>query len=111
MRDFLPSFADRIALAGGLEVSRYCLGTVEDPAAVLAAFDAGINFFFVSADLHWPRYADLRRGLDQLLARGGGIRDRIVVAAVSYATQPEFCTMPFEELLEETPRLERLDIL
>ena len=111
MRDQLPQPTDRIALASALEVSPYCLGLVEDPAAVLAAFDAGINFFFVSADMHWPMYRKLREGLDELLARGGGIRDRIVVAAASYVTQPEFCTMPFLELIEELPRLERLDVL
>ena len=46
-----------------------------------------------------------------MLARGRGIRDQIVVAAVCYATQPEFCSKPFEELLGEIPRLERLDVL
>jgi hypothetical protein len=47
----------------------------------------------------------------QLLARGHGVRDQIVVAAVCYPTQPEFCSMPFEELLEAIPGLDRLDVL
>jgi hypothetical protein len=92
-------------------VSPFCLGIVRQPETVGAAFDAGINFFFLTADMHWPLYGNSRRGLQHLLARGQGIRDQIVVAAVCYATQPEFCSTPFEELLEEIPGLDRLDVL
>jgi hypothetical protein len=81
------------------------------PETIGAAFDAGINFFFLTADMHWPLYRNTRRGLRQLLARGRGVRDQIVVAAVCYPTQPEFCSMPFEELLEAIPGLARLDVL
>jgi hypothetical protein len=84
---------------------------VEDPSTIGAAFDAGVNFFFVSADMHWPLYDATRRGLADLLARGRGVRDEIVVAGVCYPTQPEFCSMPFQELLAAVPRLERLDVL
>ena len=35
-----------------------------------AAFDAAINCFFVSTDMHWPFYEQPRRGLKLLLARG-----------------------------------------
>ena len=106
----LPGLGDRLALRE-LAVSPYCLGMVGDAATVLAAFDAGINFFFVTADLHWPLYEPLRRGLEQLLARGRAIRDEIVVAAASYATQPEFCTLPFQEVIAGVRGLERLDVL
>jgi hypothetical protein len=103
---------DRLALGGsGLAVSPFCLGMVGAPETVSAAFDAGINFFFVTADMHWPMYEGTRRGLQQLLARGNGIRDQIVVAAVCYPTQPEFCHYPFQELLDALPSLERLDLL
>jgi hypothetical protein len=95
--------------ATGLEVSPFCLGMVPEPALVAAAFEAGINFFFVSCDMHWPRYQALREGLAALLARVP--RDRIAVAAVSYVTQPEFCNLPFVELLEEVPELGHLDLL
>jgi hypothetical protein len=61
--------------------------------------------------MHWPLYEATRRGLADLLARGRGVRDRIVVAGVCYPTQPEFCSMPFRELLEAVPRLERIDVL
>jgi hypothetical protein len=107
----LPQPTDRLPLGrSGLTVSPFCLGQVRDPATVLAAFDAGINFFFVTADMHWPLYEPLRRGLVQLLRRGRDIRDRIVIAAVAYATQPEFCWLPFFEVVAAIPGVKRLDV-
>jgi hypothetical protein len=108
-RTTLPRLGDRARL-GALEVSPVCVGIVGDPRIVSAAFDAGINFFFVTADMHWPLYEDTRRGLADLLARGGGVRDRVVVAGVSYVAQPEFCHVPFRELIEAVPGLDRLDV-
>jgi hypothetical protein len=67
----------------GLSISPFCLGAVKEPRAIEVAFDNGINFFFISADLHWPLYEASRRGLATLLKRGRGVRERIVVAAVS----------------------------
>jgi hypothetical protein len=84
---------------------------VRSPAAASAAFDAGINFFFMSADMHWPLYEPLRQGLKDLLRRGGGIRDEIVLGAVCYPTQPDFCAYPFKEILEAVPEFKRLDVL
>jgi hypothetical protein len=81
------------------------------PEIIGEAFELGVNFFFVSADMHWPLYEATRRGLSDLLARGGSIRDEIVVAGVCYPTQPEFCAMPFQELVDAVPRLGRLDVL
>jgi hypothetical protein len=112
VRDALPMLTDRLPLgAAGLEVSPFCLGMVTDRRMVPAAFDAGINFFFVTADMHWPVYEETRRGLAMLLERGGGVRDRIVIAAASYVTQPVFCGGTFLELLAAVPALERLDLL
>lgn len=87
-----------------------CLGMVSDPKTVGAAFEAGINFFFVTADMHWPLYRPLREGLAQLLKKRG-VRERVVVCGAAYVTQPDFCEMPFEELVEDLPGLERLDVL
>jgi hypothetical protein len=84
---------------------------VRSPAAVSAAFDAGVNFFFLSADMHWPLYEALRHGLRDLLRRGGGIRDEIVLGAACYPTQPDFCRYPFQEVLDAVPELKRLDLL
>jgi len=106
----LPALTDRLALGtSGLAVSPICLGLVDDPKTVPAAFEAGINFFFVTTDMHWPVYEGLRRGLRMLLDGNPAARDSIVIAGVSYATQPEFCSVPFEELLAELS-LEKLDV-
>jgi hypothetical protein len=72
----LPRLTDRQPLGkSGLRAGPICLGAVPGPETVLAAFDAGINFFFLSVDMHWPLYEGMRRGLEALLARGGGVRD------------------------------------
>jgi hypothetical protein len=108
----LPELTDRLILGDqGLRVSPCCLGMVDSADTVIAAFEAGINFFFITTDLHWPLYAATRRGIRELLARRRHIREQIVVAGVCYQTQPIFCYGPFEELLNEIPELERLDVL
>jgi predicted aldo/keto reductase-like oxidoreductase len=94
----------------GLQVSRCCLGIVSRPEIVLAAFDAGVNFFFVTADMHWPLYEPQREGLRRLLARGPELRQRLVVAVVSYMTQPEFCEDGFYEVLDAIPGLDHVDL-
>jgi predicted aldo/keto reductase-like oxidoreductase len=107
----LPRFSDRLALGrSGLTVSPFCVGLVERPETIAAAFDAGINFFFLTADMHWPYYEASRRGLEQLFARGRGIRRQVVVAAACYPTQPEFSSVPFIEVIEATNRLEAVDV-
>ena len=95
----------------GLEVSPFCQGMTYDPSTVPAAFEAGINFFFVTADMHWPLYEGLRRGLRDLLDGNPAARDSIVVGVVAYVTQPEFTYAPFLEVLEEVSPLQRIDLL
>ncbi|HEY2290140.1 MAG TPA: hypothetical protein VGM86_05495, partial [Thermoanaerobaculia bacterium] len=108
----LPRLTDRQPLGkSGLRVGPVCLGTVPGPGTVLAAFDAGINFFFVSADLHWPLYEGTRRGLEALLARGGGVRDEIVVGVVSYLEQPLFQALQVHEVINAVAGLERVDLI
>jgi hypothetical protein len=107
----LPRLTDRLPLgSSGLEVSPICVGIVRDPDTVPAAFEAGINFFFVTADMHWPLYEATRRGLVRLLEANPAARDSIVVAAVCYVTQPVFMWAPLTEVLEEFPILERIDL-
>jgi len=107
----LPKLTDRLPLGTtGRQVSPFCVGMIPDPAVVTAAFEAGINFFFISADMHWPLYEATRYGLMQLLASRPGIRDQIVVGLVSYATQPEFCSAPFREVIDTTPHLGHMDL-
>ena len=108
----LPKLTDRLPLGtSGLEVSPFCQGMTYDPGTVPAAFEAGINFFFVTADMHWPLYEDLRRGLRDLFAGNPAARDSVVVGVVAYVTQPEFCYAPFLEVLAEVSPLQRIDLL
>jgi hypothetical protein len=105
-----PRMTDRYRLGGAGGVSPICLGAVKDPGVVVEAFDAGVNFFFVTADLHWPLYEATRRGLEMLLARGGGVRDRVVVGAASYAAQAYFSRGAFGELVAAVRGLDRIDV-
>lgn len=112
-RKRLPRPEQRLVLgSSGLEVSPFCLGMLPlgSPETVLSAFDSGINFFFVSTDMHWPYYETLRQGLAQLLARGGGVRERMVVAAATYVGRPNLLKAPFLELIESIPRLGHVDV-
>jgi hypothetical protein len=111
VRDRLPRLTDRLALGPQrLEVSPICLGATREPETVLAAFRAGINFFFVTADMHWPLYEATRLGLIELLRSGLARREEIVIAGVSYVTQPEFGSAPFEELAAAIPGIGMLDV-
>lgn len=110
-RSAFPRLTDRLSLGeSDLRVSPVCLGQVRDPTVVPAAFDAGINFFFITGDLHWPVYEQTRRGLALLLERGGGVRDDVVVAVCSYCTQPEFPVGALRETVQAVPGLDRVDV-
>lgn len=112
LRRPLPLLADRQPLGrSGLRVSPVCLGATPRAETVLAAFDAGINFFFLTADLHWPIYEGTRRGLEALFARGGGVRDEIVVGVVSYLEEPLFQALQLHEVLGAVAGLERVDLV
>lgn len=109
-RQRLPLPKDRLALGtSGLTVSPFCLGLVRDWRTIPAAYDAGINFFFVTADMHWPLYEQTRKGLTALLSRGGGVRDDITVAGCTYVAQSVFLYYPFQEIIDATPGLARID--
>jgi hypothetical protein len=106
----LPRFHDRIDIAN-LRASPFCLGLVRDPRVIPAAFDAGINFFFVSSDLHWPLYQATRDGLAMLLARGGGVRHSLVVVVATYMVHREMMLTPLYELVHAIAGLDRVDIV
>lgn len=109
-RTSLPRLADRLPLGRtGLLVSPLCLG-ITQRETVPVAFAAGVNFFFLSNDLHWSLYAPLMAGITDLLASGVS-RDDIVIAGVSYLSEPMFGSLQFNELIDAIPRLERIDIL
>lgn len=103
-------FHDRIPIGRKpLLVSPLCIGCVQSPGLVLDAFEAGINFFFLTTDMHWPFYEELRQGIAQLL-RSGVRREEIVVAGVTYVAQPEFLMVPFMEAAEAVPGLGGVDL-
>jgi hypothetical protein len=107
----MPRLTDRLPLgAGGLQVSPICIGIVADERVIPAAFEAGINFFFISADMHWPLYEATRRGVRELLATNPAARGELVLGVVAYVTQPEFCFYPFQEVLDELGNAERIDL-
>jgi hypothetical protein len=111
-RQTLPKAADRIALGkSGLRVSPLCLGMTVSPETVLAAYESGVNFFFVTGDLHWPLYDGIRKGLARLLEGNPSRRDEIVVGVVSYLDNPLFSALQFHEVIAEVPGLERVDLL
>src|ERR1041385_4749464 len=110
-RTALPKLTDRLPLGDtGLEVSPFCLGIVGDPSVVHAAVEAGINFFFLTADMHWPLYEATRVGPYQPLHAKPALRDQLVIGVVSYVTQPEFGWMPFNEVVDYLPGLQRVDL-
>ena len=107
----LPRVTDRLPLgSNGLAVSPICVGIVFDQRVIPAAFEAGINFFFISADMHWPIYEATRRGVRDLLASKPSARDELVLGVVSYVTQPEFCYAPVDEVIREIGNVERIDL-
>ncbi|MBS1854234.1 MAG: hypothetical protein JST11_02630 [Acidobacteria bacterium] len=112
MRQVLPKPTDRVPLGGsGLRVSPLCLGMTADPETVIAAWEHGINFFFLTADLHWPLYDGLRKGLARLFEGNRARRDEAVVAVVSYLDNPLFGALQFNEVIAEVPGLERVDVI
>ncbi len=105
----LLRLTERVRLGrSAVKASPICLGAVRTPETIEAAYDAGIRFFFVTADMHWPVYEPVRRGLQALLRRVP--RDRVVVAAVTYVARREFSAAPFLELLEAIPELGHIDV-
>src|SRR2546423_11024319 len=88
----------RPSLGGELSVGPVCLGMVDDPDVVIAAYETrGCNFFFVSADLHWPRYDALRTGIKRLCRSGAS---DVVVAVVSYVGDGRLATAALVDVLD-----------
>ncbi len=108
-RELLPRLTDRLTLPGGASVSPVALGITGDPTIVEAAFERGINFFFLSNDLYWWSFRHLAAGLERLAARG--VREQLVLAVASYVGQSDFAIGPYREVLDSFPTLARLDLM
>src|SRR5204862_321218 len=95
----------------GLLVSPVCLGKCGSPETVLAAFEAGINFFFLSGDLHFSHYEATRAGLRRLLAQRPSARSDIIITITNYARlNNTILAAPYLETLEVMPEIERVDV-
>jgi aryl-alcohol dehydrogenase-like predicted oxidoreductase len=55
----------------------------------LYAFDQGINYFFYSSDLHHYIYSSMSDALRQLCGRSSTVREKVVLATVTYIKSPE----------------------
>lgn len=55
----------------------------------LYAFDQGINYFFYSSDLHHYIYSSMSGALRHLCGRGSSVREKVVLATVTYIKSPE----------------------
>ena len=55
----------------------------------LYAFDQGINYFFYSSDLHHYIYSSMADGLRKLCDRRSSVREKVVLATVTYIKSPE----------------------
>lgn len=84
--------ASCIGLGGGGGISS------ED---TLYAFDQGINYFFYSSDLHHHIYSSMTGALRQLCGRGSSVREKVVLATVTYIKSPEMAlTALFDQFSE-----------
>ena len=110
-RSMLPRATERLVLGkSGARVSPICLGITMSPDTVITAYEAGVNFFFITADLHWPLYEPLRQGLARLLDGAPSRRPELTVGVVSYLDNPLFSALQFNEVIAAIPGLEYVDL-
>ncbi|MBD2387091.1 aldo/keto reductase [Cylindrospermum sp. FACHB-282] len=76
----------------------------------LYAFDQGINTFFYSSDLHHFIYQNMAGGLRQLCGRGSAVREKVVLATVTYIKSPEALVGTLYDQFEELG-IDYIDIL
>ena len=76
----------------------------------LYAFDRGINYFFYSSDLHHYIYSPMSGALRQLCGRSSSVREKVVLATVTYIKSPE---MAIAALLDQFVELgiDYIDVL
>jgi len=55
----------------------------------LYAFEQGINYFFYSSDLHHYIYSSMSNAVRQLCGRRSSVREKVVLATVTYIKSPE----------------------
>ncbi|MBW4457917.1 MAG: aldo/keto reductase [Nostoc indistinguendum CM1-VF10] len=58
----------------------------------LYAFEQGINYFFFSSDLHHFLYRKMSGAIRQLCGRGSSVREKVILATVTYNKSPEMAS-------------------
>ncbi|MBD2489576.1 aldo/keto reductase [Aulosira sp. FACHB-615] len=76
----------------------------------LYAFERGINYFFYSSDLHHFIYQNMADGLRQLCGRGSSVREKVVLATVTYIKSPESLVGVLYDQFEELG-IDYIDVL
>lgn len=76
----------------------------------LYAFDRGINYFFYSSDLHHYIYSPMSGALRQLCGRGSSVREKVVLATVTYIKSPEMALAALLDQFVEL-RIDYIDVL
>ncbi|MBN4005263.1 aldo/keto reductase [Nostoc sp. LPT] len=76
----------------------------------LYAFERGINYFFYSSDLHHYIYSSMSEALRQISSRRSSVREKVVLATVTYIKSPE---MALAALLDQFVELniDYIDVL
>ncbi|HBB33683.1 MAG TPA: aldo/keto reductase [Cyanobacteria bacterium UBA8803] len=76
----------------------------------LYAFEQGINYFFYSSDLHHYIYSSMSDALRKLCGRKSSVREKVVLATVTYIKSPE---MALAALLDQFVELgiDYIDVL
>jgi predicted aldo/keto reductase-like oxidoreductase len=76
----------------------------------LYAFDQGINYFFYSSDLHHFLYRSMADALRKLCGRGSSVREKVVLATVTYIKSPEIALAALFDQFQELG-IDYIDIL
>src|SRR5690242_12315537 len=87
----MGSFAMRQLGKTDLQVSPLGIGGgngISSPD-LLYAFDRGVNYIFFSSDLHHFSYRQSVDAIRTLCKQGSAVREKVVLATVSYLNDPE----------------------
>ncbi|HZR40602.1 MAG TPA: hypothetical protein VFB12_10830 [Ktedonobacteraceae bacterium] len=95
----------------GLQVSPIGIGAGNGLSSqdLLYAFEQGINYFFYSSDLHHHTYQQAAQGLRELCSAGSSVRDKMVLATVTYIDNPEKLTAILLDMFCEL-KIEYIDV-
>jgi aryl-alcohol dehydrogenase-like predicted oxidoreductase len=67
----------------------------------LYAFEQGINYFFFSSDLHHFLHSKMSDALRQMCGRGSSLREKVVLATVTYNKSPEMALAALYDQFQE----------